>query len=73
MEQTRTWFDKNKFVIVLILGLGLFGLYAWKTNLTFAPYFDKQNPAPYVPDINNPLPVKTNEVEWRRQFENDRK
>lgn len=76
--QIQTWFSKNKFVLLLIVGLGLFGLYAWKTNLSFVPYINKQNPAPYTPDTKDPPvvnpPVKTaDEAAWRKQFEDDRK
>lgn len=78
MEQAQTWFSKNKFVLILIVALGLFGLYAWKTNLTFSNFFNKQNPAPYAPDGKDPSvvtpPVKTaDEANWRKQFEDDRK
>ena len=78
MNQTQTWFGKNKLVLILIVSLGLFGLYAWKTNLTFAPYFNKQNPAPYAPGDKDPPVVKpllktADEASWRKQFEDDRK
>jgi hypothetical protein len=78
MEQTQTWYSKNKLIIIVIVVLGIFALYAWKTDLTFASYFNGQNVEPYAPDVYKPpvVPptVKTlDESTWRRQFENDRK
>jgi hypothetical protein len=43
MEQTQTWYSKNKLIIIVIVVLGIFALYAWKTDLTFASYFNVQN------------------------------
>ncbi len=67
MEQTQTWFNKNKLIVIVTVLLGLFGIYAWKNNLTIAPYIHKQNPEPNIK--NDPV----TEANWREQFENDRK
>jgi hypothetical protein len=75
---------KNAALVVLILGLGGFLLYAWKTDFSFVKYFQKpytpgqQEPPrplnaqsqPYIPGTN-PQP-KTGEGEWRRSFEEER-
>lgn len=78
MEQS--WLSKNKFILVLVVALGAFAVYAWKTDLSFNKYFNKDAaPGQYVPGQQEPPkpgvlpPVKVaGEADWRKQFEKDR-
>ena len=73
------WISRNKVVLVLVVVVGLFAVYAWKTGFTFNKAFQ---PAPAPKDTSRPPvtvpqpgpPVRTaEETAWRQQFENDRK
>lgn len=75
MEQNQICFNKNILVIAVIIVLGAFGFYAWKTNLTLAPYLNNQTSktdGSDTKDVNTP-PLTTDEASWRKQFEEDRK
>lgn len=70
----KEWFSKNKIVIVLALALGGFAFYAWKTDLSFAKFFNKDTQvAPVGPQPPPVGPKTADEGDWRRDFENDRK
>ena len=75
MEQNQVCFNKNILVMVLIVALGGFGFYAWKTNLTLAPYINNQITkidGSDTKDVVGP-PLTADEASWRKQFEEERK
>ena len=68
---------KNKFVLILVVVMGLFLIFSIKTDFSFMKYFKnqyipgQQSPNIQPPSIQQP-PKPVGESEWRRTFERER-